>query len=338
VALLERLFIKKKTSVSQVILDAVHKLQYTPGKGFRRKSQNKDLSDLLAPVGLFTDTFLRVLDSMVLTPKASRNLVSVRINMVKQMPKISADSQLVSFFAAWGIEAFSGSKSPSPRGDNIEELELQRALQASVVSAVEDAARREAEEDDMLLDEPEDPNTAAAAAQAEAEKFRKAILQELDIVNSALMHRLTRWSREFPKPKPEDMHWPNSFDHDERKKIKSFIRHYLDEHDMWVRDIDSGEQSEAIDEMKEHADFPLEHARITAVIQLCFLELRKDRKRYSKTPDSRASSVTSSRDHSPVKQSTEGRSRDEGDDDDEGDQESGIGGAASVSNSCRATA
>jgi hypothetical protein len=263
--------------------------------------------------------------------------------MVKQMPKIVADAQLVPFFAAWGIQVIGASKSPSPRPDDVEEREMQMALQASMVSAAADVAGLEEEEDDMLLDV--DPNTIAAAANEEAEKSRKAILQELDIVNSAVMHRLARWVREFPKPKPEDISWPNSFDQDERKQIKSFIRKYLDDHDMWVKDIDAGEQGEAIDEIKDDANFPLEHARIAAVIQLCFIELRKDRKRYSKTPDSRASSGSRSRTSSPVKQSVEGRGGDDegdDDDDDDDDDEDGSGGAASargttVSNSCWTT-
>ncbi|CAN9083878.1 unnamed protein product [Alternaria alternata] len=318
VSLYQRLFVKKKTIVSQVVLDAVHKLQYTPGKNFRLKGTNKDLSKLLGPIGPFTDTFLRVLDGMVLTPKASRNLVSVRINMVKQIPKIVTDAQLIPFFEAWGIRAIGASKSPSPRPDAEEERQIQMALQASRDSAAAEVARREKEDYDMLLDDDEfEDLNIIAAAKDETEKSRKAILQELDIVNSAIMHRFARWVKEFPKPKAEDMHWPNSFDQDERKQIKSFVRKYLDDHDMWIRDIDASEQVEAIDEMKDHADFPLAHARIAAVIQLCFIDLRRDRKRFSKTPDSTAAS---SRTSSPVKQSIEGRGED-----DEGDQDGGPG-------------
>ncbi|CAN9102754.1 unnamed protein product [Alternaria alternata] len=281
VSLYQRLFVKKKTIVSQVVLDAVHKLQYTPGKNFRLKGTNKDLSKLLGP-------------------SASRNLVSVRINMLgeyvllvpanphhlAQMLKRSARSQM--------------------------------ALQASRDSAAAEVARREKEDYDMLLDDDEfEDLDIIAAAKDETEKSRKAILQELDIVNSAIMHRFARWVKEFPKPKAEDMHWPNSFDQDERKQIKSFVRKYLDDHDMWIRDIDASEQVEAIDEMKDHADFPLAHARIAAVIQLCFIDLRRDRKRFSKTPDSTAAS---SRTSSPVKQSIEGRGED-----DDGDQDGGPG-------------
>ncbi|RYO42687.1 hypothetical protein AA0113_g10910 [Alternaria arborescens] len=330
VSLYQRLFVKKKTTVSQVVLDAVHKLQYTPGKSFRRKGTNKDLSKLLGPIGPFTDTFLRVLDGMVLTPKASRNLVSVRINMVKQIPKIVTDAQLIPFFEAWGIRAIAASKSPSPRPDTEEERQIQMALQASRDSAAAEVARREKEDYDMLLDDDEfEDSNIIAAAKDETEKSRKAILQELDIVNSAIMHRFARWVKEFPKPKAEDMHWPNSFDQDERKQIKSFVRKYLDDHDMWLRDIDASEQVEAIDEMKDHADFPLAHARIAAVIQLCFIDLRRDRKRFSKTPDSTAAS---SRTSSPVKQSIEGRGED-----DEGDQDGGNGRGSGDTASARGT-
>jgi hypothetical protein len=298
VSLFERLFVKDKTSLSPVILDAIRKLQYTPGREFRRKGQNKDLSGLLGPVGIFTDTFLRVLDNMVLSPKASRNLVSVRINMKKQMPVIVADPRLAPFFAAWGINVINASKSPSPRPDDVEERQVQMALQASTASAAAEAARREAEDAD---DESRDAD-AATAAQAEAEESLRAILQELDIVNSALMHRLARWSRRFPKPKPEDLMWPNSFNKDERKQISSFVRRYIEDHDMWLKELDTGEQTEAIEEMKDHADFPLDHARNSAVIQLCFISLRKDRRRYSQTPDSRETSIAgSSRGPSPVK-------------------------------------
>lgn len=314
----------KKPRVSQVIFDAVQKLQYTPGQGFRRKVPAKDLSGLLGPIGLFTDAFLRVLDNVVLHPKAARNLVSVRINMKKQIPKIVADVQLVLFFAAWEIEVIGSSKSPSPPPDGDEARQLQMAILASKTTAgIEAARRRQEEDDDMLLDlEPEDPEVVAAiTAHAEAEKSRKAILQELDIINSAITHRLARWAQDFPKPEHADLLWPYSFNKAERKQIKSFVRQYIEENDMWLRDINVDKQLEAIEDMKKHADFPLEHARNAGIIQSCFLDLRKDKKRWSRTPDSRDPSTAGSRSVSPVKQSIENRMRGAANDDDDDDDD-----------------
>lgn len=69
----------------------------------------------------------------------------------------------------------------------------------------------------------------------DAEKYeanRKALLAELDVMNNALQHRLACWARTFPRPKLEDMHWPMSYNEDERKQISGFVRKYLDENDL----------------------------------------------------------------------------------------------------------
>jgi hypothetical protein len=92
--LLHHLSVKDQTRVSQVILDAINKLQYKPGQGFLRKGPNKD------PSVSSSKPFCVCLTAWSVPAKASRNLLGVCIDIKKQMPKIVADAQLAPFFAA----------------------------------------------------------------------------------------------------------------------------------------------------------------------------------------------------------------------------------------------
>lgn len=150
-------------------------------------------------------------------------------------------------------------------------------------------------------------------------------LEELDIFNSALHHRITRWSLKFPQPtigNLSDMMWPASYTTEERASIKKFVHQDLNDHeDLWETDISEEDHISAVMNMKDDETSPVAMGKLNSVIQAVFLEVRQSRidsRRSQSTASQRTSlapsTATTSRIPSPKKGQGRGRKRSRGDD------------------------
>lgn len=176
----------------------------------------------------------------------------------------------------------------------------------------------------------------------EAEERRKALLQELDVLNNAIQHRLVRWAASLPERALADQLWPQTYSTDEKKAIRGYFKEYVREHGLLESELDEQELVDVIDAIKEDDAFPVELARSASVIQAVLLEFRgKEAQRARSQSTAATPSASRSRSVSPVKRgrggrqgasATRGRTRrrsgraelSEDDDDDAEDEEEGI--------------
>lgn len=243
-SMLERLLLQDKTVVSAATIDCLKRLKYTPGINYKTKPNGDDLSPYLEPVTKFVEAFLASIDKTPLTTNAGDNERAFRSVLTAQLPEISASSGLVPFSTSWGIEV-------KDDGD----------LQCHQEQKFKQELDNSAYEDDE-----------------QAKDRRKEISQELDIFNSALHHRIARWTATFPRSSSTEPMWPLSFNEEEREAIKGFVRKYMNKHfRLWGLSIDKELEVGAVMEMFDDDDFPVPLAKSAVIIQAVLFDLRCSR-------------------------------------------------------------
>ncbi|RYN41212.1 hypothetical protein AA0112_g2300 [Alternaria arborescens] len=298
VPMLSRLIAPTKLHVSAVTLACVEKLRYTPGENFRTKPRGKDLSDTLLPIQRFVDVLLREMKHVRLTSEAGENESALRSYVKQTLPRIEAPVELAQFFAAWDISIKTNNSPSPPAYDTEYDAQMEMALHASRATALAESQQR-----DMDDNEREEQLH-------EAEEHRKALLQELDVVNNAIQHRLVRWSTTLPHRALADQLWPSTYSTVEKKAIRNYVTEYLTEHDLLEGEVDEQDKLNAIKEMQNDDAFPVELARSAAIIQAVFLESRfgEARRSRSQSEVTATPSVATSRSMSPVKRGRRGSS------------------------------
>ncbi|KAF2002155.1 hypothetical protein P154DRAFT_595120, partial [Amniculicola lignicola CBS 123094] len=318
--LLNRLLMPSKTKVSPLTLECLQKLRYTPAKQYVQKSSRTDLSNVLKPVELFVDVFIRMIQQMEgnLASEAGDNESRHRVYLKEALPQIRASPDLVPFFTSWGIDAIPGDEELSV-GQGVEyETQLALAMDASKVTAEAEARKREGKGKGKGKGKEQPAGNTDQTD--EEERRRKALLKELDIIMNALHHRLQRWASKFPARKIGDMLWPSTFTSEERDLLRKYVRNYTNENDLMVPDLSEEDHYNAVMAMYNDEDeFPVPMARSASTIQAVFKEVREKGNRSRST--SRASSQsTTSRGDSPVKRGRGGQNADDDDEDDESEE------------------
>lgn len=262
VPLLNRLLMPKRMKVSAVTLDCLKRLRYSPGTEYRQKAPGKDFSEVLRPLELFVETFLKTLKQVQMTSEFGENESSLRAFLSANLPKIRASDELKGFFASWNIKVIAQDhRSPSPIDAELD-IQLRLAMDASRVTA-----RREREHGEVQEVHNEEMDEEAA------EHSRKALLSELDAINLAVQHRLVRWAAKAPKRRMVDQLWPTTFSTEERKSIRKYVTNYIDEHDWIETDMAEQDKVNAVRAMQDDDEFPVAMARTAAVIQAALLEM-----------------------------------------------------------------
>jgi hypothetical protein len=292
VPMLARLLVPKKLKLSAVTRECVQKLRYTPGKDFRNKAREKDFSEVLKPLQLFVDVFLKTMAEVRVTSEAGENESALRQFLQDRLPKVRAAAELSHFFAAWGIEVTTNSDgSPLSHGAEYD-TQMQMALEMSRVTAQAEAEQRHVDEAEV------------EAMSLEEEDNRKALLQELDVINCALQHRLVRWSTKLPERSVADQLWPTTFSTEDRKAIRKFVHEYMTSHELTDAELSEQAKLAAIAEMQYDEDFPVNLGRSASVIKAVLLESRFGEARRSRSrSESQVTQTPSvaSRSLSPVK-------------------------------------
>lgn len=271
-SLFERLFVSDRVELSSTILNCVEMLQYTPGKNYRQKSAESDLSVILEPLRLFTEALLRVLFRTSVTPKAGINFITMRRSVALEMPSVVAADELIPFFTNWNIRVVDSSTMPSAT--------LLRQPSSLTQLGMKDHDARDLEA---------------------SETERRALLAELDVFNTAIDHRQQRWIKTFPRPKLDDMQFPDDYSRSEREQIRDFVRKHLDANNLWERDISVEQQKRAVLDIKDDPAFPVMHGRSASVIQAALIKVRHHftKKREARLSSESTSSVSTS--ESPLK-------------------------------------
>lgn len=101
---------------------------------------------------------------------------------------------------------------------------------------------------------PRNNESSFADEQGEEEK---ALLEEIDIINSALHDRLERWAASFPRPGLADQLWPTIYTESERKSVRNYMLFYIEEHELVGPWMHEGAEEAAIEELQNPADFPV---------------------------------------------------------------------------------
>jgi hypothetical protein len=285
VPLIQRLLVPAKLKVSLATLACVKALQYTPGANFRTKAPGKDFSETLKPLELFTDIFLKTMKQVKMTADAGENESALRCFLSETLPEIRASSELAKFFASWNIKVVRGdSRTHTPDAEF--ETNMSRAMEASILTAQSEATQRQ--DEGSIQDEDV------------AEQERKLLLRELDIVASALQHRLVRWAANLPRRSATDQLWPSTFTTEERKALRAYVLEYAKDADLLGEELSEQEKLNAIKAIQHADDFPIELARTASVIQAILLEVRFGDQRRSRS-QSEATPSIASRNPSPVK-------------------------------------
>lgn len=124
------------------------------------------------------DMLLRTIEQVNITSEMGKNETALGCFLSENLPEIQASAELKGFFAAWNIKVVPDTEIPPSPIDS--ELDAQLAI-AFETSRYE-IERRQTEEGEQ---NDKDKNV---------EHGRKLLLQELDIVNCAIQHRLVRWA------------------------------------------------------------------------------------------------------------------------------------------------
>jgi hypothetical protein len=217
VPLLSRLLAPADMKVSNITLQCLLNLHYPPSKGYRKKPIEKDLSEVLRPLKLFTIAVLKCIKNVRVSSGHAENMTMFMKLLQSRLPSVSATEPgpLFSFFRTWGIEVYS-QNSLFEEGGQEHEAQVALALQASVVTAETEAGARAAHVSGGIRTADQDDDAAA--------EREKDILAELAEYHNALCNRFARWANENALL---DALFPTSFTTEERKALKDFVRGHM---------------------------------------------------------------------------------------------------------------
>ncbi|KAL5372898.1 hypothetical protein DPSP01_013127 [Paraphaeosphaeria sporulosa] len=303
IRMLDRLFVPSEEKVSSVMLRCLKSLRYTPGENYKEKDPEKDFSDTLKPLVVFVSAFQSAMRKVQLAPDAGENETAARAYLKEALSKIVAPQELSLFFTGWGVAVEPEIDDASEVGRTEEaelDAQLGMAIDNSIVTAEAEARQREGSASPYI-------GSSTGNEDDEEEQRRKELLRELDIVNTALHHRLVRWSSAFPKRPLSAMLWPVTYSSAECKQIRTFVRAYLKANELDNADpIDKEQETNAVNAILNDDEFPVATGRIDSVVKAVFLELRDNNMRVVRSRSQSIATATNSRatsrNPSPVKQ------------------------------------
>jgi hypothetical protein len=120
-----------------------------------------------------------------------------------------------------------------------------------------------------------------------------ALESELAIIDNAVTYRLSRWMSSFPE-NLDHVQWPTSFTTEEKKKMRNFVRDFLNKNtEMWAEERSKEELASDVAEMRSDenfTEFPVTKGKAASIIQQVLKDLRSTKHRNESRSKSRSKS------------------------------------------------